>query len=80
MTTTYLSATTARNAQQIQNAHSPGEGGWCSFCLRHRTRVRAGECEPFQRAQAFLDAYRQQENRRPAPSRPAASRVWPVET
>lgn len=72
MSSEYLSQAAAGHAEQIQHDHGPDDDGWCNHCLRHfNIRVRAGWCKPWQRAQAFINAYLRQQDqiaRRPRPA------------
>lgn len=83
-TAIYLSASIAGWAREVQRQHDAAEGGWwCKFCHRHGFgKVPAGECTPYERAQGFIKAYEEQQQRlgaSPAPfSPPTAGRVWPT--
>lgn len=62
--TVYISSVAADNAVKVQQTHAPDPDGCCGFCLRHfRARIRAGTCAPWQRAQAFIEICRRQQER-----------------
>jgi hypothetical protein len=63
MTSVYVSGVAADNAVKVQETHRADADGCCGFCLRHfLIRVKAGQCAPWRRAQAFIDiCIRQQE-------------------